>query len=385
MPINLNKDSNMTLQGQIQEHMLTKIRQGDWTEGERIPSERELMKLFGVSRNTVRGALKNLTEKGLLGRSSGQGTFIKRSLSLSPLRRTKTGNIGYLLCKKHQHRRLITQEPFYFAVLSKLRDEVSQENYQVLFSYHDSSNTQDLIQLREFLSTVDGLIIEELDSPELLEMIKDARLPTVLLQPHVSIEGWDTISFDLRQGAKTAVEHCFRQGFASIAIINGPLDDDGAQQRFNGYKDGLEALGIPFNKKLCAGGKGWLRDSGLEAAEQLLEQTSSPLAIFCANDALACGVLAIAAKIGKRIPKDLAVIGFDDSILASHATPPLTSIKLDMEQIAIQAARTLLARIANPNLLPTRMILPTSLVQRESTQRNDSKSSASKSNTGCEE
>jgi DNA-binding LacI/PurR family transcriptional regulator len=129
-----------------------------------------------------------------------------------------------------------------------------------------------------------------------------------------------------------------------------------------------EEMGESFDEGLVEGGEGWTAESGFVAATRLFERGSGMTALFCANDLLAIGALSALAAKGLRAPADLSVVGFDDSELARHASPPLTTMRIYSRDMARSAARRVLERIEDPGLPPVKLEFPIDIVTRSSSK-----------------
>nr|WP_246227279.1 substrate-binding domain-containing protein [Propioniciclava coleopterorum] len=135
----------------------------------------------------------------------------------------------------------------------------------------------------------------------------------------------------------------------------------GARERLRGYADVLAARGLPHAPDLVASGD-WSPASGRAAMEALLERRGDLDAVFVANDAMAAGALDALRAAGRRVPDDVLVAGFDDAAVAAQVDPPLTTVRLPLEQISREMVRLICA----PEGGPSRVTLPTELVVRAS-------------------
>jgi DNA-binding LacI/PurR family transcriptional regulator len=162
-------------------------------------------------------------------------------------------------------------------------------------------------------------------------------------------------------GAATAVRHLLDIGRTRIATIAGPQDMIGGIDRLTGYRN---ALRDSARRSIVAVGDFTL-GSGAAAMQQLLEDDPHLDAVFVASDLMADGALQALRKAGRRVPDDVAVIGFDDIALAQYTDPPLTTIRQPILEIGRQMARQLLRLVRGEEIEQT-MTLPTELVVRQS-------------------
>ncbi|HTJ34649.1 MAG TPA: LacI family DNA-binding transcriptional regulator [Dactylosporangium sp.] len=170
---------------------------------------------------------------------------------------------------------------------------------------------------------------------------------------------------DNRDGARQAVEHLLLRGRRTIAAIAGPPDSPAAVDRLDGYRRAMLAAG---RQPLAAYGD-FTTASGGHAAAWLLDRTPRLDGLFVASDAMAAGALQALRKAGRRVPEDVAVVGFDDAPLAAFTTPALTTVRQPVEELgSVTAALLLDTDLDHPgDPHPENPILPTELVVRAST------------------
>jgi len=362
----IRKNTKDSMQAQVESFLLSRIESAVWQVGARIPSERELAVELDVSRTTVRNAILALTAHGLFERSVGQGTFVRHTPGPKAQPRTSTGTLGYVVCKEKSDRRPIAAEAFYFDVFLGLEEETARSGRHTLFTYLDDYNPGEIETFRSFLSKVDGVIVEEARNPILLEAARASGVPTVLLAPTATLEGLDLVTMDLAAGARKAVHYLRDLGHERIAIVNGPLRLESARIRFLAWKDAMAETGAAVDEGLVDGNEGWSAEAGFAAMNRLMERRPRLTAVFCANDLLAIGALSALAERSRRVPDDVSVIGFDDTELARHSSPPLTTMRIHSRDMARSAARRLLERVESSNLPPVRIEFPIDLVTRKS-------------------
>lgn len=169
-------------------------------------------------------------------------------------------------------------------------------------------------------------------------------------------------------GGVAATEHLLGLGHRRIGFAGGPVQASCSQARLGGYRAALDSGGVRPDPELVLHGAFHYRD-GLEMGTKLLELPDPPTAVFAASDATALGVMEAIRRRGLRVPDDLSVVGFDDTVMASVATPALTTIRQPLEDMGRVALRTLLRLIAGETLDSHHVELATNLVVRGSTAR----------------
>ena len=176
-------------------------------------------------------------------------------------------------------------------------------------------------------------------------------------------------------GGLAATEHLLELGHRRIGTITGSPAVLCSQARLDGYRAALERAGIAFDPELVRTGD-FHYESALTAASELLRLPDRPTAIFAASDVQAMGVYEAARQNGLRLPQDLSVVGFDDVPMAQWVSPPLTTLRQPLAEMATLAARTLL--VGDSMGFQNRVELATTLVVRSSTQPLVSRAAAAR-------
>ncbi|MDO3703897.1 LacI family DNA-binding transcriptional regulator [Micromonospora sp. C28SCA-DRY-2] len=169
------------------------------------------------------------------------------------------------------------------------------------------------------------------------------------------------VDVDQVGGVTAAIRHLVGIGRRRIATIAGPQDMVAGIERLAGYRDTVAAAGLP---ELVAFGD-FTRESGAAAMRQLLAEHPDLDAVFAASDLMAHAALRTLREAGRRVPDDVAVIGFDDIETAAYTEPPLTTVRQPIQEIGRQMTRQLL-RLAAGETVETALVLPTELIRRES-------------------
>lgn len=171
------------------------------------------------------------------------------------------------------------------------------------------------------------------------------------------------VDADQRAGAGLAAEHLVARGCRRLATISGPLDIPAGQDRLDGFRAGLAAHG---HTDVPAIAGDFTRAGGENAVRRLLADHPDLDGIFVANDLMAEGAVRVLQEQGRRVPDDVAVVGFDDSSAALASRPQLTTIRQPVEEMAAEMASLLLARIREPHRPTRSIIFQSTLVVRES-------------------
>jgi DNA-binding LacI/PurR family transcriptional regulator len=210
---------------------------------------------------------------------------------------------------------------------------------------------------------VDGalLISSHVDDP-LPGMLVDLGVPVVLSCRPGQPVNTSFVDVDQRAGARMAVDRLAALGRRCLATITGPLDMPAAQDRLSGFQDAAAAHGIA---QTHVEGD-FTRGGGERAARRLLATHPEIDGVFVANDLMADGALRVLQEAGRRVPDDVAVIGFDDSTAAQECHPPLSTVRQPVEEMAGEMAQLLLTRIREPGRSPRSVIFNPELILRAS-------------------
>ena len=213
-----------------------------------------------------------------------------------------------------------------------------------------------------------GIIGLTLSRPgALLEAASSANLPFVMVDP-VDAHHRQMVSVGSSNwaGARTAAEHLLELGHRRIAWIGGPEASDAARDRLYGYQAALDASGVEIDPSLIRAGQ-FAIATGAEFAREMLTSAHPPTAIMAGDDEIAVGVLATAHELGVSVPRDLSVMGFDDTPQAAWTTPPLTTVHQHLEGMGAMAVQTILVMADGHQPSSRHVELATSLMVRDST------------------
>jgi DNA-binding LacI/PurR family transcriptional regulator len=255
-------------------------------------------------------------------------------------------------------------EPYFAGIIRGISAGLADTGLQLLLAIAQSQGEHK--QLERYLTGqhVDGVLLISLHGDDPLPRhLESSGVPTVLGGAPIGITPVTCVDADNRGGARQAVTHLAERGRRRIATIAGPQDMRAGVHRLEGYCDALRALRM-LNELVSFGD--FSEASGMRAMAELLARAPDLDAVFTASDPMALGAMRVLKEHGRRIPEDVAVVGFDDSETARHAEPPLTSVHQPLEAMGREMARLLVARIRGESPEPPMLILDTHLVVRES-------------------
>ncbi len=359
MKMNIEKDSVVPRYLQVKRYLKTEILANRLSG--KIPSERELASQCGVSYLTVRRAVGELVDEGLLYRERGRGTFVAELGKVSK----RTYNIGFVISASFG-----VANNFFSWMLSGVEAECRKNKYSLFVA----TNPTDLIPLaarseRQYSRKVDGIIAVHIgDKQGNAEIVQMSRfVPVVLLNRIGDLGQVPSVLTNNTQGARDAMKYLIELGHKRIAHISGPITDDGGCERTTEYKKVLSEASIEVDESLIANGQ-FTSEGGYEAASKIMSTSPRPTAIFCANDTSALGAIQWCMENGLSIPGDVSIMGFDDVPAASQCYPKLTTMRIPKEEIGKVAFRTLQKIIDTGSIEPEEMtkVLPIELIVRDS-------------------
>lgn len=286
------------------------------------------------------------------------------NLSARGLRSGRTGVISLIIP---------TLRNAYFAELAdSVMRAAAEQGLSVIIEQSSGDRGRELELVRGArMQAVDGILYSVLglgeDDAHLLEGV---TTPMVLLGERIFHGPADHVTMQNVEGARAATEHLIARGRRRIVALGAHRGEviGSAGLRLSGYRQALDAAGIPFDERLVGEVGGWFRSEGAERMKQLLESGVSFDGVVGFNDAIAIGGIRVMQEAGIRIPDDVAVIGFDDIDETRYTLPTLSTIDPGREEIAEVAVRYLRERIADPNsgIEPREYLSEFRVVERES-------------------
>ena len=171
-----------------------------------------------------------------------------------------------------------------------------------------------------------------------------------------------------REAVRAATDYLIGEGHRRIGLIAGPHGFRSARERRQGFEEALTAAGIALPRSMVADGN-YTFESGLAAAERLLDVVPRPSAIFASNDEMAAGVIHAARQRGLDVPADLSIVGFDDTPVAAHVWPPLTTVRWPIASMARSAALKLVAEAEGDEAVAEPSLFVSTLIRRASVQK----------------
>jgi DNA-binding LacI/PurR family transcriptional regulator len=278
-------------------------------------------------------------------------------------RPARAGSIAFVVCEDIFK---FFAEPFFARMLLSVSQTLnSMRDIQLaLLTLHSSGDYHTVVRYLQD-GHVDGALMASMHW-RTAEDLAGLGIPLVLIgRPQRSAERFSYIDADNVGGAALAVDYLLKQGRTTIATIAGPPDMAPGADRLLGYRKAM-AHAVAADPGLVAYGD-FSRQSGEHAMSRLIDHRPGLDAVFVASDLMAAGAIHALHRLGRLVPDDVAVIGFEDSPLARRTHPALSTVHQPTDAMATRATRELLGQLTAPERDPVHVILDTKLVLRAST------------------
>ena len=352
-------EQNLPKHVAIREWIRRKIESGEYRAGDKIPSENVLAKEFAISRQTVRQALGVLENEGVLRRIKGSGTYVSSRLEKKPQTKTVGVITTYL------------DEYIFPDIIKSIERVLSENGYSLTLALtHNQVETEAQVLKMMLDKNVDGLIVEgtksALPSPnlEIYRSLVMNRIPCVFINSHYPALDFPYIEMDDEKGGELAALELIHAGHKEIGGIF-KSDDLQGHRRYAGFLKTMREHQYNVIEKhvmwyvtedinLLFGGEG---DS------LVLKRIEHCSGVICYNDQIAVKLIELLSRNGIRVPEDISVVGFDDSMLCTAGQAALTSVKFYGAKVGEMAARAVLSLLEHYGYIESVELCPEIVVR----------------------
>lgn len=363
----LTKQPQKTLYARLKNHLLDKIE--TMPNGSRLDSVRAIMSEYGVSLTTANRAIGELKDEGYLESQWGKGLFVNKIEQVA-----KANGISPVFdAFVFGHKTIL--EPnggFHSELLNRIGHDLGECNFSLRLSNlpYESS-------LKELLDRIEELdpkfvILVNLDTPVILEILKENEIPYILLLPNCYQTKESCILVNNRQSVSLSINHLYDLGHRDIACLHG-VDDDhphyvrDINQRLKFYYEEMGRLGIPVDPDIVQYA-GWSFQEGYDATMKIIKSGKKFTAMII-NDHIASGVYKALDDSGLKVPDDVSVIGHDDLSWCEHLNPPLTTIRTSRSKISEITVERCNDFVAGKEVVFPSVEMPVELIERASTAK----------------
>jgi len=259
---------------------------------------------------------------------------------------------------------------FYPEIVRGAEDVSNIYNYNIMLCNTDLDPVKEMEYFRVFKEKmVDGVIyMSNSLEAEMINLIKELELPTVLVETTDKENTFPSVTIDNEKAAIDAINYLVKKGNKKIAYIGSHEDAvNAAAYRFAGYIAALKKNNLELKDELCSFG-GLKPQDGYDGIKNILKNNEID-AVFCASDELAMGVINALRDMGRKIPEEIDVIGFDNIYSAAYFYPKLTTVEQPMYDMGSVGMRMLIKIINGAELVQHHFVLPHQIVERDSCKK----------------
>jgi DNA-binding LacI/PurR family transcriptional regulator len=327
----------------------------------------DVARLAGVSRATASRVANNSPKVSPEARAAVQAAIARLGYvpnrAARSLMTRRSDSIGVVIMEPAGS---LFADPFFGNLLVGISDGLAARDIQLVLLMAQTAREEARVERYLEAGHVDGAILVGPHGVDPVPARLDRQgVPIVLSGRQLGDGGVSHVDSDNRGGARAAVAHLLDSGRRSIATIHGTLDLSSGIDRLEGYRDALREAGLPLDAGLEGPGN-FHPVSAADAMRELLERRPGIDAVFAASDSMAAAAMRVLQENGRRVPEDVAVVGFDDSPIAITTRPELSTVRQPIEAMGREMARLLLYRIDNPGEAPSQVVFNTELVVRAS-------------------
>lgn len=354
---------------QVRDLLVHRFTTEHYQPGHKLPTEQELARSLGVSRTTVRQALKLLEEEAIIVRRHGSGTFFAGHGGLMPQPHATKGLVGMV--------NFFFMDYIYPDILRGIEQTIFPEGYTLVLANSNQDEDQELLSVKRLVEQgVKGLILEPSrnlqirDAHPMIDLLDTIDVPIVTTHWGIEHRRVSTVSIDDHRAGYEATRYLIDRGHRSIAIVFKE-DVQAGHDRYRGFRRAMEEASLPCQDRWLAAYDSRAEEDdprqGYVLTQRLLALHDKPTAIFYFNDLIAIQGYRAIQEAGLRIPENISVIGFDNCRSAELLYPPLTTFEHPKYHLGRWAARILLDELTEPRpRLPKKMVFEPILIERES-------------------
>lgn len=345
----------------IVDYINKKIEEGTLTDGKKVPSENALTKKFGVSRDTVRRAFRELEENNVLVSIRGSGTYVrvKRKHASNRIAVITTYVENYIFPK----------------IIMGIEAGISGNGYVMQLAFtnnlfeRERDVLEDIIEKEEVAGVIMEPVRSALPNPnkDCYERLKEKGIPVIFINSYYRETDIPHVSLNDEAMGYMATKYLIDKGHKKIGAIL-KMDDGQGHLRFSGYSRAMYEIGVKNASDYVV----WYDTSdekNIKNAESHLEERLKACsAVFCYNDKIAQDYMSYLNKRGKKVPDDISIISMDDSMLAEYGDVKITSCPHPMEELGEAAVMNLLELIDNPKFNATKEFI-TNVKERDSVKQ----------------
>ncbi|WP_405113321.1 GntR family transcriptional regulator [Paenibacillus sp. FSL K6-1217] len=349
------KDLALPKYQMVKEYVLSQIENQEFTMDERIPSESEFSRLLDVSSITVRKALSELVNEGVIYRVRGKGSFVASQAAIPD----KNSNLVAFVISG-----IDLYDSSYMQIMRGIQSLLGKHGCKLIIEFVENDFEQERELVLELIQTeLRGILIYS-SNPEAakdyLREIRKKAIPFVMLDRSPSGYPVNVVTCNNHDGAYEAVEYLIKQGHRHIGFAAYDYHLSPEVDRYNGYRNAMSDASLPVPESLLFLAK----ELDYTALAELI-RSGELTALFCANDRRALEAIEQLTALGIRIPEQVSLIGFDDFESSKFAKVALSTVKQYFDVLGYESAKLLYEITEGSSYGNKKVMLPTSLVIRD--------------------
>ena len=333
----------------------------------RRPTMTDVAALAGVSQTTVSLVLNGIADARVSEETIMRVKKAAKSLNYTHVIRRQrtsgrqdTGVVGFIVDE-------MSTDPWMAMALDGVREKTAASGQDVIVFVTSGDAEAENAAIRTLLKLdLTGVIYGTIQTRAVTPSSAVLEQRIVLLNCFLKDRSIASVTPGEVVGGRSATQHLIDLGHKRIAIIQGEDWMDASKDRLKGYRQALAAADLLFDETLVRPGN-WEPSAGYQQTMELMQLANPPTAIFCCNDLMAIGCIDALKTLGKSIPGDVSVVGYDDREIAQFTHPPLTTVLLTHFEVGVMAAELLLEKIDQPGVLPAQLKSECPLIVRETT------------------
>lgn len=280
----------------------------------------------------------------------------------------RTGSIGVVILESADR---LFGDPFFGQLMLGINAGLAARDRRLVLTLAPTRDEETRVERYLVSGHVDGIVVVgPHGSDPLLKRLARSGMPVVVSGRPTEGPPVSYVDAQNRLGAEAAVRHLIETGRQTIATIHGTLDLPSASDRLEGYRDALGAAGRPLDPTLEVDGE-YRAVTAAEAMSELLARHPRLDAVFVASDSMAIAAMQVIKDAGRRVPDDIAIIGFDDLPTARETRPTLSTVRQPIEAMGREMVRLVLQQINEPGSAANEVVFATELILRGSTGDTD--------------
>lgn len=362
-PIPANLPPDVPLYASIKRELKNQIENGELREGDRIPSEAELARQYGVSRNPTRQALRDLEFEGYIVRTPGRGSFVAPVIQRQKLFRIGDWRAFAIACPEIECR-------YTRLAIGGFIKSAAQSGFHTMAYFARLSNDAEF----DFLADMRNSGIEGVafwlqhacdQTVDLLKKFRKTGFPFVLIDRYVRHLDTDFVVTDNVDAVRQLTTRLIQRGHEDIAFMASEMDNTSNTDRLEGYRDALVSAGLRFREQFV----GAFEPEGepVEAVvARLMAQPRRPTAFFCTNDGVAAKLMDNLNALGYSIPHEVELALIDDNAFAEVAGVPMIAATQAGYEMGWESAKVLIARSQNPEMPSQKRFVRAKIVESAS-------------------